>query len=82
MEERIRDLIKEGTIFIDTEGEVVGQINGLAVYQLGDFHFGTPSRLTVRTYLGKNGIINIEREAKLSGAIHDKGLLILSGVFW
>ncbi len=81
MEERIRDLIKEGTIFIDTEGEVVGQINGLAVYQLGDFHFGTPSRLTVRTFLGKNGIINIEREAKLSGAIHDKGLLILSGFF-
>ncbi len=81
MEERIRELIKEGTIFIDTEGAVIGQINGLAVYQLGDYNFGTPSRLTVRTYLGKNGIINIEREAKLSGSIHDKGLLILSGFF-
>ncbi len=81
MEERIRELIREGTIFIDTEGSVIGQINGLAVYQLGDYNFGTPSRLTVRTYLGKNGIINIEREAKLSGSIHDKGLLILSGFF-
>ena len=81
MEERIRELIREGTIFIDTDGDIIGQINGLAVYQLGDYKFGMPSRVTVRTYLGKSGIINIEREAKLSGAIHDKGLLILSGFF-
>ncbi len=81
MEERIRELIEEGTILIDTEGDVIGQINGLAVYQLGDYSFGMPSRVTVRTFLGKNGMINIEREVKLSGPIHDKGLLILSGFF-
>lgn len=80
-EERIQEFIEEGTILVDTEGAVVGQVNGLSVYLLGDYSFGKPSRVTVRTYLGKGGLVNIEREAKLSGPIHDKGVLILSGFF-
>ena len=81
MEERIQEMIEEGTILVDTEGAVVGQVNGLSVYLLGDYSFGKPSRVTVRTYLGKGGLINIEREAKLSGPVHDKGVMILSGFF-
>ncbi len=79
VEERIRELISDGTIMVDLSGEVVGQVNGLAVYDLGDFSFGRPSRITARTYAGRSGVINIEREAQLSGRIHDKGVLILSG---
>ncbi len=78
-DERIRELIERGTIFIDTEGEVVGQVNGLAIYSLGDIMFGKPSRITCQTFLGRSGVINIERESQLSGRIHDKGVLILSG---
>ncbi len=81
LEERIREFIEEGTILVDTEGETVGQINGLSVLQLGDYSFGRPSRVTARTWLGKGGLINIEREAKLSGPIHDKGVMILAGFF-
>ncbi len=79
IEERIREQIKDGTIMVDTEGEVVGQVNGLSLLYLGDYVFGRPSRITARTFLGQKGVINIEREAKLSGNIHDKGVLILSG---
>lgn len=79
VEERIRQLIAEGTIMVDVEGEVVGQVNGLAVYDLGDFSFGRPSRITAKTFAGRRGVINIERESQLSGRIHDKGVLILSG---
>ena len=78
-DERLKDMITEGTILIDTEGAVIGQLNGLSVYTLGDTMFGKPSRITCRTYLGRAGVINIEREAKLSGSTHDKGILILSG---
>jgi len=78
-DERIGELIERGTIFIDTEGEVVGQVNGLAIYSLGDVIFGKPSRITCKTFLGRSGVINIERESQLSGRIHDKGVLILSG---
>jgi lon-related putative ATP-dependent protease len=81
MEERIQEMIEDGTILIDTEGAVVGQVNGLSVYLLGDYSFGKPSRVTVRTYLGKGGFLNIEREAKLSGPVHDKGVMILAGFF-
>ncbi|MGQ9473387.1 MAG: Lon protease family protein, partial [Candidatus Caldatribacteriaceae bacterium] len=77
--DRMEELIKEDVILIDTDGMVVGQVNGLAVYDLGDFSFGRPSRITARTYLGRQGVINIERESRLSGRIHDKGLLIMSG---
>ena len=79
IQERIRDLISQGTILVDVTGSVVGQVNGLAVYDLGDISFGRPSRITAKTFIGRGGIINIEREAQLSGKTHDKGVLILSG---
>ena len=79
MAERIRQLIEEGTLMIDVKGEVVGQVNGLSVYDLGTLSFGRPSRITAKTFLGRRGVINIERESQLSGRIHDKGVLILSG---
>lgn len=78
-EESLQRMIREGTVLVDTEGAVVGQINGLAVIVMGDYAFGKPSRITASTYLGSKGVINIERESKLSGHIHDKGVLILSG---
>jgi ATP-dependent Lon protease len=77
--ERMRQMIGEGTIMVDVEGAVTGQVNGLAVYDLGIFSFGQPNRITAKTFLGKRGVINIERESQLSGRIHDKGVLILSG---
>ena len=64
---------------IDTDGSVIGQINGLAVYNMGDYAFGKPSRITCETFMGNEGIVNIDRRVKLSGNIHDKGVLILSG---
>ncbi len=81
LEEKIQEAIEEGSLLVDTEGVVTGQVNGLTVYQLGDYSFGRPARVTVRTFLGRGGMINIEREAKLSGPIHDKGVMILSGFF-
>ena len=79
LEERIQELLTDGTIMIDVTGPVVGQVNGLSVYDIGDFSFGRPSRITARVYLGKTGVLDIERESKLSGRIHSKGVLILSG---
>ncbi len=78
-DERIRELIDNGTIMIDVDGVVTGQVNGLSIYSLGDITFGKPSRITCKTFLGRGGVINIERESQLSGRIHDKGVLILSG---
>ncbi|MCP2519549.1 AAA family ATPase [Candidatus Aminicenantes bacterium AC-708-M15] len=79
IEDKIQELIEEGTIMIDTEGEVVGQVNGLSIYQIGEFMFGKPTRITAKTSIGRSGIISIEREAALSGRTHDKGVLILTG---
>ncbi|OPZ93225.1 MAG: Lon protease [candidate division TA06 bacterium ADurb.Bin417] len=79
IEERLREMVADGQILIDDRGAVVGQINGLAVLTLGDYAFGRPSRITVRTFVGKEGILDIERETKMSGPIHTKGVLILSG---
>ncbi len=79
IEERMQELFEDGTIMVDTEGTVVGQINGLSVISLGDHTFGRPSRITARTWLGQAGMVNVEREVKLSGPIHDKGVLILTG---
>lgn len=79
VEERLQEYFEEGTILCDVEGSVVGQINGLAVMSAADYQFGKPSRLTVRVWLGRAGTLNIEREVKLSGPIHDKGVLILTG---
>jgi lon-related putative ATP-dependent protease len=79
IEDKLQEMIEEGTIMIDTEGMVTGQVNGLSIYQLGDYTFGKPSRITTSISMGKAGIINIEREADLSGPTHNKGVLILSG---
>ncbi len=79
VEEKIQEMIIDGSILIDTDGAVVGQVNGLSVYQLGEYEFGRPSRITAKTAFGKAGIINIEREASLSGPTHNKGVLILGG---
>jgi predicted ATP-dependent protease len=79
IEKRLQELIAEGTLLVDVDGAAVGQVNGLAVYQMGDFNFGKPSRITAKTFMGRGGIVNIERESKLSGKSHDKGVLILGG---
>lgn len=80
-DEKIRDQIVEGTLMIDTDGERIGQINGLTVYNNGIFSFGKPARITASVSPGTNGIINIEREADMSGKIHNKGVLIITGFF-
>lgn len=77
--ERIQEEIRRGTITIDTDGAVAGQVNGLSVMQLGGFAFGKPSRITARIRLGKGEVIDIEREVALGGPLHSKGVLILSG---
>jgi predicted ATP-dependent protease len=79
VEKRLQELIADGIILVDVDGSVLGQVNGLAVYQMGDFAFGKPSRITAKRFIGRGGILNIERESKLSGKTHDKGVLILSG---
>ncbi len=79
VEKKIHEAISEKTILLDTKGSVTGQINGLSVIDLGDYRFGIPSRITSRTYAGKAGIVNIEREIKLSGKIHEKAILTLGG---
>lgn len=73
------EMIKENTLLIETAGSKVGQINGLTVMTIGDYTFGKPVKITANTYMGKTGIINIEREVELSGSSHSKGILILSG---
>lgn len=79
VEERMRELIGDGTIMVDVGGAEVGQVNGLAVIDLGDIRFGKPSRITAKTFIGKSGVVDIERESKMSGKIYEKGVLILSG---
>jgi lon-related putative ATP-dependent protease len=79
LQERIREMIERGTIMIDASGVRVGQVNGLSVIGLGDISFGQPSRITASIALGREGVVDIEREAKLGGPIHTKGVLILSG---
>lgn len=79
IDEKIREMIARGQLFIDTDGERVGQLNGLAVLQLGEYAFGKPSRITATVQAGKGGVVDIEREAKLGGNTHSKGILILKG---
>ncbi len=78
-EEKLTEFIEDGTIIIDTEGSKVGEINGLAVLDMGDYCFAKPSKITATTYLGKAGIVNIEKEAEMSGSIHDKGVSVMVG---
>jgi len=77
--DRLREMILEGTRRVETDGLVAGQINGLAVYQVGTHAFGTPMRISCRTGVGRRGVIAIEREVERSGAIHSKGVLVLNG---
>ncbi len=77
--EKYIDMIKENEILIDTTGEKVGQINGLCVMEMDDYTFGMPTRITASTYTGKAGIVNIEKEAEMSGSIHDKGVQVCIG---
>jgi len=79
IQEKIQEMIKRGILLIDTDAEKVGQVNGLSVMGIGDFAFGSPSRVTASIGLGREGILDIEREAKMGGPIHTKGVLILSG---
>jgi predicted ATP-dependent protease len=79
VETKIREMIEQNQIFIDTTGERVGQVNGLSVLEIGGYAFGKPCRITASVALGKAGIINIEREANLSGRFHDKGVQIIAG---
>lgn len=78
-EEKIHESFANETTLIDTTGTVVGQMNGLAVYQVGQYSFGKPSRITATTFVGKDGVINIERESEMSGRLHNKGVYILAG---
>ncbi len=77
--ERIQEEIRRGTILVDTQGEAVGQVNGLSVLQLGGFAFGRPNRITARVRLGSGNVVDIEKEVALGGPLHSKGVLILSG---
>ena len=78
-EEKLNDMLEDDVIMIDTDGAEVGQINGLAVLDMGSYAFGTPSRITATTYVGRSGIVNIEKEARMSGQTHDKGVQIITG---
>lgn len=78
-EQKVHESYRDGTLLIDVQGAAVGQINGLAVYQIGEYSFGRPVRITAETFMGRPGVVNIEREAEMSGRTHDKGVLILSG---
>ena len=78
-EEKLNEMLEEDVIMIDTEGAEIGQINGLAVLDTGRYAFGTPSRITATTYMGRSGIVNIEKEARMSGQTHDKGVQIITG---
>ncbi len=78
-EEKLNEMLEDDVIMIDTDGAEVGQINGLAVLDMGSYAFGTPSRITATTYVGRSGIVNIEKEARMSGQTHDKGVQIITG---
>lgn len=78
-EEHLQEMVADGKLMIDTTDRTIGQVNGLAVMSVGEYMFGKPSRITANTYMGKSGIVNIERETKMSGTSHTKGVLILSG---
>lgn len=78
IEERLQEMMVEDTLIVNTSGGKVGQVNGLAVFDLGDYSFGKPSRITAKTYAGKAGVVNLERETKMSGKIHEKAILIIT----
>ena len=77
IEERLREMMLEDTLIVNTSGTATGQVNGLAVLDVGDYSFGKPSRITAKTYTGRAGVVNLERETKMSGKIHEKAILII-----
>jgi len=79
IEDKIQEMFDNDTLMVSTSGTVIGQVNGLSVYDLGEYRFGRPTRITVNTSMGKAGVINIERDADLSGPLHNKGVGILAG---
>jgi len=79
VEEHLQELIKRDTLIINVDEYRVGEINGLAVYQVGEYQFGKPVRITAKTFMGEKGLVNIEREIRMSGSIHSKGVLTLNG---
>lgn len=79
IEDKMQEHIQDGYVNINTDGEIVGQINGLSVFDLGDYSFGKPSRITASISMGRGGVVAIDRESKLSGNIHTKGVLIMEG---
>ncbi len=81
LESKVNDMIEEGMVLIDTDGQRIGQINGLAVYDADFYSFGRPTRITATVSLGSGSIINVEREAGMSGRHYNKGVLIISGYF-
>ncbi|HIJ68064.1 MAG TPA: AAA family ATPase [Deltaproteobacteria bacterium] len=81
VEERVKEIIEKDIIWVETEGEKVGQVNGLAVLMTGDHVFGRPNRITATVSVGREGMVSIDRESKMSGATHTKGLMILSSLF-
>jgi len=78
IEERLQEMMLDDTLIVNTAGEKVGQVNGLAVLDIGDYAFGKPSRITAKTYMGRAGVVNLERETKMSGKIHEKAILIIT----
>ena len=78
-EDRLRQFIADGTIHISTEGRKIGQVNGLAIFMIGEHRFGKPSRITARVSLGRGQVVNVERETQMSGKLHSKGFMILTG---
>ncbi|MCK7523315.1 MAG: hypothetical protein MZV64_39500 [Ignavibacteriales bacterium] len=81
LEDKVTEMFEDKTFLIDTDGERVGQINGLAVYNADFYSFGRPTRITATVSLGSGTIINVEREAGMSGRHYNKGVLIISGYF-
>ncbi len=78
-QDKIEEMIEKGEILFEMEGEKIGQVNGLSIIRTGDYEFGRPIRITARTYVGKEGVVNIEREIEMSGVIHNKAILIITG---
>ena len=79
IQDKIMDMIEDGVVDISTQGDIVGQVNGLAVMGIGDFSFGKPGRITVSISAGRDGLVDVERESDLGGSLHTKGVMILTG---
>ncbi len=79
VQEKLQEMTERETLLIDTKDSMIGQVNGLSVMDMGDYRFGKPTRITATVGPGRDGIMDIEREVKLGGPLHSKGVLILGG---